>query len=320
MLVKVLACGLCGSDLRTLRSGHHRVKLPFTIGHEVSGEVVEIHSNCQSGFKPGDRLAISPLVFCGTCLFCQSGQYELCNDYKEIGQHWEGGFAEYLAIPKEAVEQGTIQKVSDKMNPVHATLVEPLSSCVNAQEAGKVTLGDVVVIIGAGPIGTFHVELAKARGASVIIVADISTERLTLMEQYPVEHLINSVEHDLVDEVRRITKNYGADVVITANPVPHTQVQAVEMAKKGGRILLFGGLPEDNACPEVNMNTVHYNALHLIGTTIFSPRHNRIALDLIASGKISAEQFISHVMPLENFNQGAKLAFEGKARKVVFKP
>jgi L-iditol 2-dehydrogenase len=320
MLVKVIACGLCGSDLRTLRSGHHRVKLPFTIGHEISGEVEQLGENYSGNWAVGDKLAISPLAYCGKCNFCMEGKYELCNNYKEIGQHWKGGLAEYIAIPKEAVQLGTIKKIPDGLDPVHATLVEPLSSVVNAQEAGNIGLGDVVVIIGAGPIGTFHVELARAKGAEKIVVADISDERLKLMEQYQPDFLINSKNEDLVKRVRAITDGYGADVVITANPAPEAQIQAVEMAKKGGRILLFGGLPKDKSTPLVDMNIVHYNALHLIGTTIFSPRHNRIALKLLAGGKISAEKFISHTMPLENFVEGAQLALAGKARKVVFKP
>ena len=318
LLLKVLACGLCGSDLRTLRSGHHRVKLPFTIGHETSGEVVELGDGYKGNFTSGDRLAVSPLVYCGKCEFCHKGRYEFCIHYREIAQHWEGGFAEYMAIPKDAIKLGTIQAIPPDLDPVHATLVEPLSSCVNAQEVGKVLKGDTVVVIGAGSIGTFHVELARANGAAKIIVIDISEDRLHLMQDYSPDALINASETDPVSEVRKLTKNYGAEVVITANSVPETQVQAVEMARKGGRILLFGGLPPEKSRPGIDMNLVHYNALHLIGSTIFAPRHNLKALQLIASGVISADKFISHVFPLEQFEYGARLALEGKARKVVF--
>jgi L-iditol 2-dehydrogenase len=225
-----------------------------------------------------------------------------------------------MAIPAEAVANGTIQKVPEGMNPVHATLVEPLSSCVNAQEKGNVGLGDTVVIIGAGPIGTFHIELARARGADKIIVADIDDNRLELMKNYSPDHLFNSAITDLVSEVKKVTGGYGADVVITANPAPEAQVLAVQMAKKGGRVLLFGGLPPEKACSGIDMNLVHYNALQLIGTTVFAPRHNRVAMQLIASGRISAEKFITHVFPLEKFVEGAQLALAGKARKIVFTP
>jgi L-iditol 2-dehydrogenase len=320
MLVKVLAVGLCGGDLRTLRMGHHRVKLPFIVGHEISGEVVKPGPDYSGPWKTGDKLAIAPVVYCGKCEFCEKGIFELCNDYKELAQHWPGGFAEYMAIPEEAVLRGTIREIPLGLDPVHATLVEPLSSCVNAQEKGNTGPGDTVAIIGAGPVGTLHLELARARGAKMVIVADTDDNRLDLIKSYNPDYLINSAKINLVEKVCEITNGYGADVVITANPVPETQIQAVEMAKKGGRILLFGGLPIDKSKPGIDMNLVHYNALHLIGTTIFAPEHNLIAMDLVASGKISAEKFISHVMPLSEFVEGAKLALEGKARKVVFVP
>lgn len=318
MLLKVLACGLCGSDLRTLRSGHHRVKLPFTIGHETSAEVDAFGPAYSGPFKIGDRLSVSPLVYCGICEFCMEGKYELCINYQEIAQHWEGGLAEYMAIPEEAVRLGTIQVLPMSLDPVHATLIEPLSSCVHAQEAGKVSKGETVVVIGAGPIGTFHVELAKANGAGKVIVIDVSEDRLKMMEEYAPEELINASKQDPVKVVRELTRDYGAEVVITANPVPETQVQAVEMARKGGRILIFGGLPKEKSRPGIDMNLVHYNALHLIGTTIFAPRHNRQAMQLIASGSINADKFISCVLPLEQFEHGARMALEGRARKVVF--
>lgn len=320
VLVKVLAVGLCGGDLRTLRMGHHRVKLPFIVGHEVSGEVVALGNGYEGRWKTGDKLAIAPVVYCGKCDFCQNGVFELCNNYKELAQSWQGGFAEYMAIPQEAVQRGTIQQIPEGVSPIHATIVEPLSSVANAHEKGNIGLGDTVVVIGAGPIGTFHLELARARGAKTVIVADIDENRLELMKSYNPDFLINSSKTDLVGKVREITKGYGADVVITANPVPETQIQAVEMAKKGGRVLLFGGLPKDKSKPGIDMNLVHYNALQLIGTTIFAPKHNRIAMDLVASGKVSAEKFISHVLPLTEFVEGAKLALEGKARKIVFIP
>lgn len=320
ILVKVLAVGLCGGDLRTIRMGHHRVKLPFIVGHEVSGQVVELGRRYAGPWQMGDRLAIAPVVYCGVCDFCQDGVFELCTGYKELAQSWPGGFAEFMAIPPEAVVRGTIQKIPEGIDPVHATIVEPLSSCVNAQEKGHVGLNDTVVVIGAGPIGTFHLELARARGAKTVIVADVNRDRLRLIEPFYPDHLISVAAVNLVDEVRRVTNGRGADVVITANPVPETQVQAVEIARKGGRVLLFGGLPKDKARPGIDMNLVHYNALHLIGTTIFAPGHNRIAMDLVATGRVSAEKIISHVLPLSQFSGAVKLAMEGVARKVVFVP
>ena len=318
LMIRVLACGLCGSDLRTLRSGHHRIRLPFTIGHEVSGRVIKTGRNYSGPWKLDQDLSVSPVVYCNKCNFCRYGVFELCSGYRELAQHWPGGFAEYMAIPAEALLHGTIQEIPGDTDPVHATVVEPLSSCVNAQEKGNVGLGDTVVIIGAGPIGTLHLELARIRGAKTVIVADIDENRLEMIEAFNPDMLVNPAETGLIEKVMEATGGYGADVVITASPAPETQIQSVEMAKKGGRILLFGGLPKDRARPQIDMNIVHYNALHLIGTTIFAPRHNRIAMELVVSGKIDAGKFISHILPLAEFEEGAWLALEGRARKVVF--
>ena len=319
-LLKVHACGLCGSDLRTLRSGHRKVTFPWIIGHEICGEVVEVGPEYQGQWQKGDLLAVGPVVYCGQCDFCIGGQYELCENYREIAQAWPGGFAQYIAIPEECLRLGTIQRVPEGLDPAFAAISEPVSSCVHAQEKGQVCLGDTMVIIGAGPIGCIHTSLARARGADKVFIADIVDDRLKMAEAFEPDVTINAAKTDLVEEVRRLTDGKGAEVVITATPAPIAVVQAVEMARKGGRILIFGGLPKDNSKPGVDMNTVHYNALHLIGTTIFAPRHQRIALHLMASGRIPADKLVTHRFPLSEFKQGATMALEGKVLKAVFFP
>jgi L-iditol 2-dehydrogenase len=319
LLLKVDACGLCGSDLRTLRSGHRKVTFPWTIGHEISGTLIGAGPRYDGPLCPGDRLAVGPLAYCGECDFCLDGQLELCENYREIGQAWPGGLAEYVAIPAECVRLGNVRQIPMDIDPAYAAIAEPVSSCIHAQEKGAVGLGDTVVILGTGAIGCIHTSLAHARGADRVILVDVVPERLRMAQAFEPDHTINAAETDLVAEVRRLTGGKGPDVVITANPAPISQIQAVEMAKKGGRILLFGGLPKDQAKPQVDMNLVHYNALHLIGTTIFAPRHNRLALHFLQSGRLNVEKLISR-FPLQDFNQGAALALAGKVLKAVFLP
>jgi L-iditol 2-dehydrogenase len=167
-------------------------------------------------------------------------------------------------------------------------------------------------------VGCIHISLARARGADKVFVADIVDDRLKLAEAFEPDATINVAETDLVEEIRRLTNGKGADVIVTATPAPVAQVQAVEMARKGGRILLFGGLPKDDSKPGVDMNIIHYNGLHLIGTTIFSPRHYRLALKFVASGRIPVDKLVTHRFPLSEFKQGAMHALEGKALKAVF--
>ncbi len=320
LLLKVLACGLCGSDLRTLHSGHRKVTFPWIIGHEICGDVVTVGAQYTGPWRAGDRLAVGPLAYCGVCDFCVEGRHELCENYREIAQAWPGGFADYIAIPEACLRLGTILRAPEGLDPAYAAISEPVSSCVHAQEKGQVGLGDTVVVIGTGPIGCTHVSLARARGAKRIFVADIVDERLALAEAFGPDATLNAAKVDLVAEVRRLTDGKGADVIITATPAPTAVVQAVEMARKGGRILIFGGLPKDNSKPGVDMNLVHYNALHIIGTTTFAPRHQRVALDLLASGRILADKLVTHRFPLADFRAGAQLALDGKALKVVFFP
>ncbi len=320
LLLKVHACGLCGSDLRTLRSGHRKVTLPWIIGHEICGDVAELGPKYEGPWQVGDRLAVGPVVYCGSCDFCLDGKYELCENYRELAQAWPGGLADYIAVPPEALRLGNVLPVSPDVDPAFAAITEPISSSINAQEKGQVGLGDTVVIIGSGPVGCIHIALARARGAHKIFIVDIVDSRLELAAAFEPDATINSAKVDVVSEVRRLTNGKGADVIVTATPAPIAQVQAVEMARKGGRILLFGGLPKDKSKPGVDMNIVHYNALHLIGTTIFAPRHQRLAVNLVSSGRFPTDKLVTHRYALDDFVEGANMALEGKVLKAVFFP
>jgi len=320
LLLDVKACGLCGSDLRTLRSGHRKVTFPYVIGHEICGVVAETGPGYAGPWQVGDLLSMGPVVYCGRCDFCLEGQFELCENYREIAQAWPGGLAEQMAVPAEAIRLGVIERVPAGVDPGSAAIAEPISSCLNAQERGRVGLGDTVVIIGSGPIGCIHIALARLHGADRVIIADINAERLRLAASFEPDAAIDVSQSDLVSEVRRLTSGKGADVVVTATPAPAAVVQAVEMARKGGRILLFGGLPKDDSKPPVDMNLVHYNALALIGATTFAPRHYRLAVKLVASNRIPVDRLITHRFPLAEFKQGAMMALEGKVLKAVFQP
>ena len=320
LLLDVKACGLCGSDLRTLRSGHRKVTLPYIIGHEICGVVAETGAGYAGAWQIGDLLSMGPVVYCGHCDFCLEGQFELCENYREIAQAWPGGLAERMAVPAEAIRLGVIERVPAGVDPGSAAIAEPISSCLNAQERGRVGLGDTVVIIGSGPIGCIHIALARLHGADRIIIADINAARLRLAEPFEPDATIDVSQADIVREVRRLTNGKGADVIVTATPAPAAVVQAVAMARKGGRILLFGGLPKDDCTPPVDMNLIHYNALSLIGTTTFAPRHYRLAVKLVASNRIPVDKLITHRFPLADFQQGATMALEGKVLKAVFMP
>lgn len=317
-LLDVKACGLCGSDLRTLRSGHRKVTFPWIIGHEICGVVAETGAGYDGPWQRGDLVSMGPVVYCGTCDFCREGRFALCENYREIAQAWPGGFAEQMAVPAECVQNGVIQTVAPGIDPAASALAEPISSCLHAQEQGGVGMGDRVLIIGAGPIGCIHISLARLRGADKVLIANTSAPRLAFAAAFGPDALIDAGKVDVVDEVMRLTQGKGVDVVVTAAPTPAAIVQAVECARKGARILVFGGLPTPHRTPPVDMNRVHYHALHLIGTTIYAPRHYRMAVELAATHRIPVDKLITHRFPLAQFEEGAKLALAGQALKVVF--
>ncbi|MEN3185201.1 MAG: alcohol dehydrogenase catalytic domain-containing protein [Atribacterota bacterium] len=321
MVLKVEACGFCGSDLRTYQSGHHRVNPPWIIGHEVAGIVIEV-GNKVKGFQEGDRVAVAPPVYCGQCWYCRRGIYYLCINQRELAQAWPGGFAEYMAIPEEALAFGSIHQIPDGLSFEEAAISEPASSCVNAQELAGISLEDVVVIIGAGPIGCFHVEIARARGARKIILMDVLESRLELARKFSPDHLMKNASEgkEYIDEVRERTDGLGASVIIVACPSGEAQKDALAMAAKGGRVLFFGGLPRDRSQVLFDSNLIHYRGLHVIGATTFSPKHHQIVLDMFVLKRIRAREYITHVLPLERFAEGIEALLKGEALKVVLKP
>ena len=248
------------------------------------------------------------------------GAYELCENQEELGQKWPGGLADYIALPEDCVRLGNLQEVPAGFPAEYLAPAEPISSCVNAQEKAAVGLGDSVVILGSGPIGCIHASLARLRGATQVIMVDVVPERLELARPFGPDEIVNGADGDPVDTIRRLTGGKGARVVIAAAPAPSAAVQAVEMARKGGRVVQFGGLRAEDSRPGVDVNRIHYEGLHYIGTTTFAPRHNRTALDLIVSGRFPIADLVTSVRPLEDFAAGAEGALAGKELKVVFKP
>lgn len=318
LLIKVSHCGLCGSDLRILRFGHKNVKMPAVIGHEISGVVVETDKQYGGFLNVGDKIAVGPNVYCGGCEFCISGEFEYCINRKELAQHWQGGFAEFMAIPEAAILLGNIRLMPEGLNMAHATIAEPASSCINAQEKLNIGIKDTVLIIGAGPIGCIHITLAKAKGAKKVIIADINQNRLNLCKAFRPDVTLNVEDKDLVEEVTKLNCGMGVDVVITANPVALTQVQAVECTKRGGRIAFFGGLKQGNSKPGIDTNIIHYNSLTVIGTFGYAPKHFLLSLELISTGRIPADKLVTHVMKIDDFKKGVEHALSGKVLKVVF--
>jgi L-iditol 2-dehydrogenase len=319
VLIKVAACAVCGSDVRTFRHGARNITKPVILGHEISGTVAEVGA-ALSGFAVGQRVAVAPAIPCGECRYCHAGAETMCERLRSIGYEFDGGLAEFLAVPESAVRAGCVNRVPDQVSFDEAAIAEPLACVINAQELSNVGSGDTVVVMGAGPVGCLHVGLAKVRGAAKTILVDIRAERLALAAQFGADALIDGSREDVRARVLDETDGHGASVVIVAAPSNKAQEQSVTLAARRGRINFFGGLPKTNPIISLDANIVHYRELSISGAYGSRPAHNRAALDLIASGQLRTQPLIGLELPLDRVVDGLHAVEEGRVLKVIVRP
>ncbi|MCJ7695027.1 MAG: alcohol dehydrogenase catalytic domain-containing protein, partial [Anaerolineaceae bacterium] len=184
ILIKVLSASICGTDIRILH-GNHRMYSPGTIripGHEVVGNIAEIGEGL-SGFTAGERVFVAPNTGCGHCEQCVSGNNNVCSNYDAVGVTMDGGFAEYMRVPANSIQQGNVIKLSESVDSAVAALMEPFACVLRGQNALHIEPGEVVLVIGAGPIGVMHTKLAKARGAGCVIVSEPMPGRAVQVKQ-----------------------------------------------------------------------------------------------------------------------------------------
>lgn len=318
-ILKVESVAICGSDVRIFHRGHVNVKPPQIIGHEVAGIVYKVGEKTTE-FKDGDRVVLGADVPCGSCFYCLRGHQNNCTRLISFGYQLQGGFAQFMAIPRNAINARIVQKLPENLSFDEACLTEPLACVVNGQELSKIQAGDTVVIIGAGPIGLMHAMLARAKGATKIIISEIAEKRLEMAKNFDIDILIDANKEDPVDVVLKETDGLGADVVIVAAPSGDAQAQAIYMARNLGVVDFFGGLPPNTKEIPINTNRIHYKEVFVHGSHGSSPKDNALALKFIASGKVQAGKLITHILPLDEINKGLKLVETREALKVILKP
>ncbi|MER6807869.1 zinc-dependent dehydrogenase [Spirillospora sp. NPDC000708] len=316
--IRVRNCSTCGTDVKISRFGHHHIRPPRVMGHEIAGEVVATGGDV-TGWAPGDRVQVIAAIPCGRCEECRRGHLTVCPNQESMGYHYDGGFAEYTVVPAKVLAVGGLNRIPDGVGFAEASVAEPLACVLNGQELARVGDGDDVVVIGAGPIGCLHVRLARSRGAARVFLADINAERLEMSaERVRPDAALTGT--DLVDQVLKLTDGRGADVVVTAAASGAAQEQALGMAARQGRISFFGGLPKDDPVIACDSNLVHYRELTIVGANGSSPAHNARALRLIASGAVPVADLITHRLPLASVLDGIETVARGAAIKVTIEP
>jgi 2-desacetyl-2-hydroxyethyl bacteriochlorophyllide A dehydrogenase len=285
VLVRVTHSGICGTDYKIF-NGSIPVRYPRIMGHEMVGEVVEAGD---SELRSGDKVIVDPELYCGSCFHCRIGQTHLCPKGILLGRDADGGFAEYLTAPSSQVF-----KLSDGLDIRTAAMIQVLTTCLHAQRQVQIFPGEHVVVLGLGVTGQLHVQLAKARGATVIGVTR-SAEKRALAETLGADVTIPGGE-GAVAKVREATEGRGADVVIETTGVVSQLSAGIDMARSGGRVLMFGIITaKEGALPFYDL---YFKELSLINSRVAKGEDYPGAIGLVQSGLVRLEPLVSDVMPL----------------------
>ncbi|MEM2123443.1 MAG: zinc-binding dehydrogenase [Candidatus Bathyarchaeia archaeon] len=309
----------CGTDLKMYRRGHPYAKPPLIIGHEFAGVVVKAGDDVER-FREGMRVVAANSAPCNECFYCKRGKHNLCENLEDaiIGFTSPGAYAEYVKVPERIVKMNT-HVIPDDVTFREAALLEPLACVVHGVELADIQYGDKVVVIGAGPIGLMHLQLAKKRGCGAAIVTDLSDERLQVAKELGADFIVNADKEDQVEKIRELTDGRGADVVIEAAGLPETWMKALTITRKAGTTLLFGGCKSGT---QVTFDThhIHYGELTIIGAFHHTPLSVERALALIASKAIDVKKLITHEVALKDVEAALHMMAEGKAVKVAVRP
>ena len=321
VLLKVISTGICGTDLRILHGAHRKypagtVRIP---GHEVVGEIADMGRDVV-GHYVGQRVVIAPNYGCGHCRQCVAGHNNRCANYGAIGITLDGAFAEYVRIPGPMIAQGDLIPVDPSVDPAVAALVEPFACVVRGQDPLHIGPGDVVLVMGAGPIGTMHAMLARLKGARRVIVSDLISSRLEQVARLAADRTVNIAEEDLSAVVMEESNGEGADAIIVATAAHQAQEDALHLAAIGGRINYFGGLPKDRPTITFNSNVVHYKELVVTGTTACSTSDCWRAAAIVSSGRLELSELVSGRFALVQIREAFEAAESKNALKIVVQP
>jgi 2-desacetyl-2-hydroxyethyl bacteriochlorophyllide A dehydrogenase len=291
VLIKVSRCGICGTDSHIYRGNFPAPNLPLIIGHEFAGTVATVGAHVKN-VKPGDKATADINIACGTCWFCRHHQKLFCAEVRQLGVHDAGGMADYVVAPA-----ANVYRLPDAMPFEHAAFVEPLACAIHGQERIGIGVAETVLIIGAGPMGLAHAALSRLRGASRVIMSEPSATRRARAHAIGSDIEIDPSSDSAADSLREATAGRGADVVIEAVGRAETYKQAIELTRRGGRILAYGAAPPDAAI-DLKPFDIYAKELTIVGSYAGSYVTWPKAIDLIASGRVNPSQIVDSVRPL----------------------
>jgi len=293
VLVRVRACGICGSDIHGWDGSTGRRRPPLIMGHEASGEIAAVGPKV-TAWKAGDRVTFDSTIYCGECAPCRAGRVNLCENRRVLGvapveYSQDGAFAEFAAMPARI-----LYRLPDGLSFPHAAMVEPVSIAIHAVQRVKVAPTDTAVVVGSGMIGLFVVQALRWAGAKRIIAIDLEAKRLDLARELGATDTIQSDQADVAAEVARLTGGNGADLAFEVVGISPTLQLALACLRKGGSAVLVGNLAPKTDFP---LQAVVTREISLFGSCSSAGEYP-LCLDLISRGVIRVEPMISALAPL----------------------
>jgi L-iditol 2-dehydrogenase len=321
ILVRVEACGICHTDLKKIE--HNLLAPPRIYGHETAGVIVGIGSQVRK-FAPGDRVVVFHHIPCGICFYCRRKLYAQCPIYKKVGvtagfEPAGGGFSQYVKAMDWIVQRG-VEKIPDDVSFERASFVEPVNTCLKAVVQCAAQPGEVAVVIGQGPIGLLFTMLLRRTGATIVATDTIAARR-ELSRECGAQEVWDPRETNVEAEVRRLTEQRGADLVIVAASVPGIVEQAIRLSRPGARILLFAQTSETERV-ELSGASICVGERTLFGCYSASVDLQKESADLVFSGTLPVEKLISHRLPLVKIRSGFDLALHPgpESLKIIVQP
>ncbi|WP_455381654.1 alcohol dehydrogenase catalytic domain-containing protein [Salinispira pacifica] len=317
VLVRVEACAICGTDIKSYLKGNPRLKPPVTMGHEFCGTIERAGSDV-NGHRVGDRVTMATTMGCGSCIYCATGRTNLCRSAEAIGFHYAGAMAPYLKIPQKAIRSGHLVPVGD-MDATLASLAEPLSCVFNG--LSRVPMGTEikrVLVLGLGPLGLLHTIAARSKGAEQVVCVDFPGKRLEMARA--MDFVVGVTPDEIDGAYRDLSGGEGFDLVVVTAPHNPTQAKSPMYARKGGYVSFFASLPVGDEMLAINSRTIHYNELVVFGTSDSTPTHVREAVAALGTYGSLFEPLITHQMPMADFHRAMDEIAAGNAVKVVLLP
>ncbi len=302
-LIKVGSVGICGTDMAIFAGKHPRAKAPLIMGHEVGGVVAETTGGLPVGVDVGTCVTFFPLMSCGTCYTCLSGNAYVCDNLKLIGIDIDGGMAEYVVVPS-----GSVIPVPEKWHTNRAALIEPTAVAVHAVRRSSIKAGDTVLVLGAGIIGILCGQMAKAAGAIKVVIADLIDYRLNLAGDLGLIP-VNLKEDDFTARINELTHGLLFDVTMECSGSAGAQPYTTAATRVHGEILVVG-MPKEP--PPVDLRMVTFKELTMVGTRVYEKIDYVRAIELVEQGKINVDKLATHEFPLESVKDAFSLMADGR--------